>query len=161
MKNFFLTLGLSVWFVPMLAQHSSRQEILAPVHQVFRAMAAGDSALLSGSFHPDVRLITVTIDSAGRTRVHPESSLQPFRNAVARAGAGVFYEPIHHIRIRNSGAYAEVWARYDFYLRRQFHHCGIDSFQLVQTSDGWKIIQLTDTRETTGCRPSEKWKPKS
>lgn len=158
-------LMLAVILIPQLlhaqARRASRDAILAPVHQIFRAMAAGDSALLAESFHPNVRLATVPIDTTGMPGLQLESSIRPFQQAVAKAGAGVFYEPIRRIRIRRHGTYAEVWAKYDFYLRGRFHHCGIDSFQLIRMSDGWKIIHLTDTRETVGCRPGRRQKPRS
>ena len=31
-------------------------------------------------------------------------------------------------------------------------HCGINAFQLFKSSDGWKVIQITDTRNKEGCQ---------
>lgn len=159
MKMLLIITTLLITAGSLPAQSVGRSQILRPVHQVFRAMAAGDSSLLAESFHPDVRLTTVAIDPSGSSGISLESSIKPFQTAIVKAGPGVFYEPIHHIRISRQGPYAEVWARYDFYLRGKFHHCGVDSFQLVKTASGWKIIQLTDTRETAGCRPRRRFRP--
>ena len=46
---------------------------------------------------------------------------------------------------------ATVWNQYAFYLGDTLHHCGVDAFQLFRSSDGWKIIQVSDTQRTEGC----------
>ena len=48
--------------------------------------------------------------------------------------------------IRIDGPMAMVWAPYQFYYKGKFHHCGVNSFQLVKLADGWKIQYLIDTR---------------
>jgi hypothetical protein len=42
---------------------------------------------------------------------------------------------------------------YVFYVGDRFSHCGVDSFQLVRISAGWRIIQIADTRRKEGCTP--------
>lgn len=50
------------------------------------------------------------------------------------------------------GDFAQVWAKYAFYLGRQFSHCGVDAFHLVRNAqDEWKIFHLADTRQKEGC----------
>jgi hypothetical protein len=44
---------------------------------------------------------------------------------------------------------------YGFFLGDQFSHCGVNSFQLVRTEDGWKTIHLIDTRQQAGCEVPE------
>jgi hypothetical protein len=44
-----------------------------------------------------------------------------------------------------------VWTEYDFHLGTNFSHCGIDAFQLLKTSAGWKIVALSDTAQREGC----------
>jgi hypothetical protein len=61
-------------------------------------------------------------------------------------------------RLRNpvvqvDGGLASVWAEYHFYVGTRFSHCGVDTFHLVRTTEGWKIIDLADTRRKDGCTP--------
>ena len=46
---------------------------------------------------------------------------------------------------------ATVWNRYAFYYDGQLHHCGVDSFQLARTMQGWKVIAIADTQRRQGC----------
>ena len=54
------------------------------------------------------------------------------------------------------GALASVWAPYNLFVNGAFQHCGVDAIQMVQTSEGWKIFQLTDTRKRDGCDPERR-----
>ena len=38
---------------------------------------------------------------------------------------------------------AMVWYPYDYYLDGKWSHCGVDTFNLVRTDDGWKIATMT------------------
>jgi hypothetical protein len=53
--------------------------------------------------------------------------------------------------VRIDGSLATVWTEYDFHLGTQFSHCGVDAFQLLKTSAGWKIVALSDTARREGC----------
>lgn len=57
-------------------------------------------------------------------------------------------------QVLTHGSIAVVWGSYDFHRNGKFHHCGVDSFDLVKTEAGWKISGITYTSETTGCAPS-------
>ena len=57
-------------------------------------------------------------------------------------------------QVRVHKGIATLWAPYDFWLNGAFSHCGIDSFELVKTGDGWKLTGGTYTMERTGCAPS-------
>ncbi len=58
------------------------------------------------------------------------------------------------------GKIANVWAEYDFHSNGKFAHCGIDTFLLLKTDEGWKIFSLTYTMETHGCKDSPLGPPK-
>ena len=55
------------------------------------------------------------------------------------------------VRVRES--IASVWTPYDVWIDGKFSHCGIDSFDLVKTDEGWKIAGGTYTVEAR-CEPS-------
>lgn len=48
---------------------------------------------------------------------------------------------------------ANAWTNYEFWLNDEFHHCGVNSFQLLKEDDIWKIIYLVDIRRVEDCKP--------
>ena len=62
-------------------------------------------------------------------------------------------ERIWNPEVRVHGPIATVWAPYDFWIDGKYSHCGIDAFDLVKTSDGWKISGGVFTTEAK-CAPS-------
>ena len=56
--------------------------------------------------------------------------------------------------VRIHGGIATVWTPYDFYLDGEFHHCGIDAFDLLNDGTGWKIAGGVYTVEVSGCPES-------
>ena len=49
---------------------------------------------------------------------------------------------------------AVVWTPYDFYSDGVFSHCGVNSFSMLKTEDGWKIAGVVFSMEPEGCEPS-------
>jgi hypothetical protein len=49
---------------------------------------------------------------------------------------------------------AVVWTPYDLYVDGEFSHCGIDSFSLLKTEQGWKITGIVFSMEAENCAPS-------
>jgi hypothetical protein len=49
------------------------------------------------------------------------------------------------------GAIANVWGEYEFFRDGKFGHCGVDSFNLLKTAEGWRVATILDTEETTNC----------
>jgi hypothetical protein len=47
---------------------------------------------------------------------------------------------------------ASVWTDYTFYRDGKFSHCGIDNFDMAKIEGRWRILNLTFTMETEGCR---------
>jgi len=129
-----------------------RSKVLAPVKALFEAMEKGDSAGLRDVFHPTARMSTVVIQTDGTGQLRTDAQVGTFKKTIAGFGPGVLREPIYRVRVRIFGTYAEVDARYAFFFRGAFRHCGVDSFQLMLTADGWRVIQLTDTRQTLNCK---------
>jgi len=73
-----------------------------------------------------------------------------FIEALGRANEA-WNERMFAPEVRIDGTLATVWTEYDFHLGSQFSHCGVDAFQLLKTSAGWKIVALSDTARREGC----------
>lgn len=128
------------------------EQILKPIENLFRAMETSDTVLLRKAFHTDVALVTITVDPGGGiSAIRRESSIENFLRSIGKQKTEQFHEPIYNVDIKQEGNFAQVWASYAFFLGKNFHHCGIDTFQLLKTNDGWKIFYLADTRQTKDC----------
>ena len=57
-----------------------------------------------------------------------------------------------------SGDLALVRGRYGFYVDDRFSHCGMNSFHLMRTAEGWKIVNAASTIELDGCESEAKEK---
>ena len=146
---------LGLFSVALFAQPNIDDAIQTPIKNLFLAMEKGDSALLRTTFHTDVTLITV-LEKEGKFALRKETDIKGFATAVGTPHADVWAEPIWDIKTEQDGNFAQVWAKYAFYLGNKFSHCGIDTFQLIKTANGWKIFYLADTRQRTGCNvPTE------
>lgn len=124
-------------------------EPAAVVHRLFDAMRERDTVALRQVFHPEGRLMTAGRDRSGLPVVQT-ATVDAFVRAVASAPMRLD-ERISDVEVRVDGGLATVWARYLFYADSTFTHCGVDAFQLAQTPEGWKIIQVADTRRREGC----------
>lgn len=134
---------------PAAAVAQTTQAPLQVVKALFDGMRARDSAAIRATLHPEARLLTAANDSTGAPVVE-STPIDGFLGAVSRAK----YVPDERISdpiVQVDDGLATVWARYAFYAGDRFSHCGIDTFDLVLTSDGWRIVQIVDTRKREGC----------
>ena len=144
--------------LPLSAQsEADKQEVLKPVVQLFDAMRKRDSTGVRAVFAPQARMVAVQ-ERDGQVNLR---YLNPddFARAVGAAPTPPWDERIYDPEIRVDGRVATVWVKYDFLAGDKWSHCGFDAFQLVKLAEGWKITQLADTRQTTGCTTPAAPKP--
>ncbi|MGD2068834.1 MAG: DUF4440 domain-containing protein [Gemmatimonadota bacterium] len=125
-------------------------EVMSTVDALFEAMAAKDTAALAAVFHPDARLASTAIQD-GRPVVHG-SSIEEFVRGVGSATVDLD-ERLGPADVKVDGPLATAWTPYAFFADGEFSHCGVNAFQLVRTDQGWKILQITDSRRRDGCPP--------
>jgi hypothetical protein len=124
-------------------------EVRAVVQRLFDGMRAADSAAIRSVFHPTARLQSVGADRQGAPVLRMDS-IDSFVRGVAGTHP-VYDERIANLVVQVDGNLAQVWMEYTFYLGDQKLHCGVDAAQLFRGADGWKFIQLADTRRRTDC----------
>ena len=147
--SFFLLL-FAAGAGPVAAQDvEDRREVLAAVQSLFDAMAAHDGAALMAAVLPEGRITShrvrdgqVVVRTTGWTEW-----AQQVAGATERLEERM-YDP--HVRIR--GSLATVWTEYTFHLNGAFSHCGIDLFDLAKVDGRWRILNISYTAETEGCR---------
>ena len=149
---------LGTWLTltaPGLQAQAGESEVLTVVRKLFDGMRAGDSAMVRSVFDPEARLVS-TDQRDGQPTVRVTAA-DAFVAAVGRPHDAVWDERIWDTEVRMDGNLASVWTKYAFYRGDQFSHCGVDAFHLVRRADGWKIVDLADTRRREGCetRPEQ------
>lgn len=128
---------------------SEHDAVMEVVNQLFDGMRARDGNRVAEVFHPEARMVSTGVDAQGNPRAQL-SPVSAFVDAVGQPGEP-WDEPLFDPEVRVDGNLAHVWVFYHFYRGETFSHCGFDSFQLVRTREGWKVISLADTRRTEGC----------
>jgi len=159
-----LALAASALLTPLSAQNrrgapASEEDkaVMAVVSRLFDGMRAGDSSIVRSVFDPRVRMITVSMRNGAR-RTTLENGADNFAKAVGTPHPDVWDERIANPRVQLDGDLASVWVDYAFFAGPKFSHCGVDHFLLTRNESGaWLILELADTRRTTGC---EQWTAK-
>ena len=137
---------------PSAADSAAVRQVVA---NLFDGMRQRDTARLRAQFAPEARLMSVGVRQ-GVPHVEVEA-IDGFITSIGSAPAGLLLdERLFNTELRIDGPLAAVWTEYDFYAGPNFSHCGVDAFQLAKTADGWKIVQLADTRQRTGCARAPK-----
>lgn len=152
-----LLLALGLLAARPAAAQTAEEAVLRTVQQLFEAMARRDTAGLNAVLTPEGQLVAVVVNGDS-TRLRSTSHAE-FIATIGTPGQALLeriWEPAVHI----SGPFAVVWAPYDFYLGRQFSHCGIDAFTLVRTPAGWRISGGSYSTVRTGCPASPLGPPK-
>ena len=144
-----LCVALFLGVAPVSAQGADERDVLAVVQQLFDGMRARDTGKMRALLHPQARMASpgtrngvfvVTVES-------PDGWLAQ----IARSTGGAPDERISGAEVKVDGALASVWTGYSFYIGERFSHCGVDAFHLVRMPEGWRIIDLADTRRREGC----------
>jgi hypothetical protein len=150
LRAFAPALMLALYAAPSAAQTPDEAAVMEVVDRLFEAMRNRDGAVAASVFHPEARLIsTGRAGAAAQIRVR---GIDGFVDAVGQGG-DPWNEPLFDPEVRVDQNLAHVWVFYHFFAGETFSHCGYDSFQLVRTPDGWKIVSLADTRRTEECEP--------
>ena len=153
MLRLLICLIAFVLVLPSAAQAQSASEetaVMAPIHQLFDAMRAGDSTAVRAAFTADASMGTVQRE--GATGVIQWGSLDRFVSTVGQPRDAIWDERIWDAVVRVDGPMATAWTPYAFYLGDRLSHCGVNAFQLVHRPNGWKIFHIADTRQQEGCQ---------
>ena len=149
-----VTLLTPLWSFGQTGVSDARtDEVLAPIHRLFDGMRAGDSSMVRSAFHPIARLVTTFYRD--EKPAHHVSTIDDFARAVGTPHEKVFDERTWDIAVDIRDNLASVWMKYAFYLGDDFSHCGVNSFELFATDEGWKIMHLADTRRKDDCEMPE------
>lgn len=129
---------------------TAADSVKAVISQLFTAMRNADSAGIVNCFAEKHSLQTLVRAKDGNMQSKNELVADFGRN-IARLPKNAADERIEFAAVNTDGPLASVWTPYKFYFNGNFSHCGVNSFQLLRTKDGWKILYLVDTRRKEPC----------
>lgn len=153
MLNFRCTLLLLAVFAVQTSfsqkEEKPEKAIKTVINNFFTGMEKGDTVLLKSTCTADPVFQTYTANQEGKMQVYTED-FDEFVRFVGTPTKDRYKEEIEFEAIHAEKSLASVWTPYKFYRNDKVSHCGTNSFQLVKTTDGWKIQYIIDTRRK-GC----------
>lgn len=149
----YLKIILPAFLLVSLATSAFAQEekeVEKVIASLFEGMKTKNTELLQAAFHPEASMQTVIAGETGAKL--GSNSVQDFVNRIANTPETTqLDERILEYQIKIDGDMAAAWTPYRFYVNDNFSHCGVNSFQLIKTAEGWKITYIIDTRRKQGC----------
>lgn len=135
----------------MYGQDSEVSEVERTIERFFNGFHEQDSVKIKATVDKDIVLQTIIRKNDGSNEVRTDSFHRFLRSIVSIPDSITFREEIKGFDIKIDGPMANAWTPYEFWLDDEFSHCGVNSFQLVKSKEGWKIIYLIDTRRKEPC----------
>lgn len=145
----FLFISFTLFSLLGIAQQPEEAAIKQVVLTLFTAMQQGDTVVARNCFDSTAHLHTALVNpGTGKTKLELKT-LDAFINIVGsvRSRNLQIEERIVKWDIKTDFPMASIWADYEFYVNGKLSHKGVDAFQLFKGADGWKIIQICDTRK--------------
>ena len=129
---------------------TAADSVKAVINELFASMRNADSTGVVNCFAEKHTLQTLIRDKEGNMQSKTDQ-LSDFGRSIARLQKNAADERIEYASVNIDGPLASVWTPYKFYFNGNFSHCGVNSFQLLRTKNGWKILYLVDTRRKEPC----------
>lgn len=138
------------------ARETTEQEraaVLASIQSFMDALRNRDATAMSLHVDSLTRLTLIRPTREGGTRVVVMTGAQ-FIRAVTQPGQPGIDEPIRNPVVHVSGDLASVWAEYQVRRGTTVTHCGFDAFHLARRDGRWKLLNVSDSYQQTGCGPA-------
>ena len=145
MKRFAILLLVVTALTATAQAQTAEDSVKATINRLFEGMKNADTVLLKSAFTDDPILQTVATNKKKQVYIKSDK-FKDFVKFIGDQKVGEADERVEFETIRIDGPLAMVWAPYQFYYKGKFHHCGVNSFQLVRIDNNWKIQYLIDTR---------------
>jgi len=150
MKIYIVALGILASF-GLSAQGDEKMPVQKTIEDFFVGFHAQDSLKIKETVSDKIIMQRISISEAGEMR-HRNSNFGRFLKGIVSIPKDKrFEEKIKSINIQVDGPMANAWTDYEFWIDGALHHCGVNSFQLFNDGNGWKIIYIIDTGRTEGC----------
>ncbi len=131
---------------------ADRDDLLAIVDDFFDALAKGEPERWSAHTLSGTNRIAAfqTPDGTDGVRI---TDVDAFNSAYPSGDSG-YLERYWDPKVLSDGRVAVVWAPFDFHIRGDFSHCGVNIFEFVRVDGTWKVANLVWSMEREACTPS-------
>ena len=137
-------------FVSVNAQFNpDKEQIQWSVDRFIEGINNSDTIALRQVVDPNIGLLTIFND--GKKNIMAAETIEMLFDNVIKPRTEEYREDQESCLIESNGILASVWCDYIFYVDNKILHCGVNAYQLYKTRRGWKIIQITDTRQKHDC----------
>ncbi|MGI8883494.1 MAG: hypothetical protein ACR2IA_04525 [Pyrinomonadaceae bacterium] len=151
MKSILLAILFLLVISNALAQNPKSDDIKAASEipdKLFAAMKAKSFEDIRAIFMPEGQLVALDTPRDGKGISKTRSfTTESFAKMISEAKGGDFIEKMPDKEVRIDGDLAIVFGRYTFYAGEKFSHCGMNTFNLVRTENGWRIANAASTLE--------------
>lgn len=149
MSRIFVTIAVcSLLTVGAFAQAGDKKAAADVIEKLWAGMKAKSADQIKAVFMPGGQLVAIDKPRDGKgistTRV---LSGDQFAKMISEAKAPEFIESMPQPSVHVDGDVAIVTGRYTFTVGGNFSHCGTNTFNLVRTTEGWKIANGASTLE--------------
>ena len=150
MKKYIVILSLMTTF-GLSAQADEKGAVQKTIDDFFAAFHAQDSIQMRNLTADGITLQSIGANKSGETKLRVSDFGKFLKGIVGIPKERKFEEKLRSYSIQVDGPMANAWTEYEFWIDGAMSHCGVNSFQLINEGDGWKIIYLIDTRRREGC----------
>ena len=134
------------------AQNEEEVAIKKVIKLFFNGLQKGDITTVKKAVTDNVILQSASFNSEGVSQFKTIDFDAFLKSIASKKKEDNWDERLKSYTIQIDGNMANVWVPYEFYLNYELSHCGVNSFQLFNDGEKWKIIYLMDTRRSLGCK---------
>ncbi|HOG18870.1 MAG TPA: hypothetical protein PKW37_00310 [Salinivirgaceae bacterium] len=142
-----------ITFVSFIGLYGQNQPTYDDIQQTIDTFIKGlntkDTVLLKKIIDPNLGLLTVFHD--GRKNIVAAETMDMFVNSLIKEKT--YHREQAECTIETNKIIATAWCRYVCYDGKKISYCGINAYQLYRTNKGWKILQITNSRQSFKCDP--------
>jgi hypothetical protein len=120
----------------------------------FDGFHKGDTVLMKTVMMPNVMLQSTYVAENGNNELSRSYSKDLFQAIAERPSDQKWEERLMGFNGYVDGNLSQIWTPYEFYINGNFSHCGANSFTIIRTESGWKILNIIDSRRREGCKKS-------
>ena len=146
-RLFLIGMTLSLTLLGKLYGQTEQDDILEVenvIQDFFAAMQQLDSSRLAAYLGDQLVLQTVAKTPEGiHIQTTPSSD---WLSSLGKLKGHSLEERVSNLVIQRDESLAHAWMDYQFFFDGNLHHCGVNSFVLVEKEEGWKVVHLIDTR---------------
>lgn len=133
---------------------ADKTNVIGSVNKLWELMTAHNPAEIVSLHTPESQLTAFIVGKDGKSRIE-NISREEFSKFFEKKTAEL-EEKMYDEKIAVFGDFASVDGRYAFLVNGKVAHCGMNSFHLTRTAEGWKLGNSISTIEPNGCSEKEK-----